>query len=209
MARSKVKSRSHHDVAHLQPLTNVLPRINFLHLTVSEIKPSQDFIGQGHYGKVKGQIKVTSLRCTPTHPNQCPYQISTSYTLQFPRYSPDKIFKLKVTTARSKVKSRSHHDVAHLHPLTNVPTKYQLPTPYGFSDTGRTTFFPPPQCPDSPKVCGVKIKVTSPHITLTFSTNSLPSINFLHITVFEILPRDDFKHQGIKFEGHQIRPKSL
>ena len=31
-----------------------------------------------------------------------------------------------------KVKSRSHHDVAHLQPLTNVPTKYQLPTPYGF-----------------------------------------------------------------------------
>ena len=30
--------------------------------------------------------------------------------------------------ARSKVKSRSHHDVAHLRPLTNVPTKYQLPT---------------------------------------------------------------------------------
>ena len=34
------------------------------------------------------------------------------YTLQFLRYSPDKIFKLKVTTARKKVKSRSHHDVA-------------------------------------------------------------------------------------------------
>ena len=31
-----------------------------------------------------------------------------------------------------KVKSRSDHDVAHLHILTNVPTKYQLPTPYGF-----------------------------------------------------------------------------
>ena len=31
-----------------------------------------------------------------------------------------------------KVKSRSHHDAAHLHPLTNVPSKYQLPTPYGF-----------------------------------------------------------------------------
>ena len=27
-------------------------------------------------------------------------------------------------------------------PLTNVPTKYQLPTPYGFSDTGHTNFFP-------------------------------------------------------------------
>ena len=40
--------------------------------------------------------------------------------------------------ARSKVKSRSHHDVAHLHHLTNIPTKYQLPTPYSFWDTGRT-----------------------------------------------------------------------
>ena len=36
--------------------------------------------------------------------------------------------------ARSKVKSRSHHDIAHLHPLTNVPNKHQLPTPYGFQD---------------------------------------------------------------------------
>ena len=60
-------------------------------------------------------------------PNQCPYQVSTSYTLRFPRYSPDKIFELKVTTARSKVKSLSDHDIAHLHPLTNIPTKYQLP----------------------------------------------------------------------------------
>ena len=36
--------------------------------------------------------------------------------------------------SRSKVKSTSRfdHDVAHLHPLTNVPTTYQLPTPYGF-----------------------------------------------------------------------------
>ena len=56
--------------------------------------------------------------------NQCPYQVTTSYNLRFLRYSPDKIFKLKVTTARSKVKSKSHHDFAHLHPLTNVPTKY-------------------------------------------------------------------------------------
>ena len=32
----------------------------------------------------------------------------------------------------SKVKSRSHHDVAHLQFPTNLPTKYQLPRPYGF-----------------------------------------------------------------------------
>ena len=74
-------------------------------------------------------------------PNQYRYQVSTSYTLRFPRYSPDKILQVKVTTARSKVKSRSHHDVADLHPLTNVPTKYQLPTPYGFRDIARTRFY--------------------------------------------------------------------
>ena len=32
-------------------------------------------------------------------------------------------------------------------PLTNVPTKYQLPAPYSFSDTARTNFFPPPDHP--------------------------------------------------------------
>ena len=42
------------------------------------------------------------------------------------------ILKVKVTTTRSKVKSRSHYDAAHLQPLTNVPTKHQLPTPYSF-----------------------------------------------------------------------------
>ena len=42
----------------------------------------------------------------------------------------NKILKVKVTTTRSKVKSRSHHDAAHLQPLTNIPTKHQLPTPY-------------------------------------------------------------------------------
>ena len=42
--------------------------------------------------------------------------------------------------ARSKVKSRSDHDVAHLQPLTNVPAKYQLPTPYGCRDIARTRF---------------------------------------------------------------------
>ena len=31
-----------------------------------------------------------------------------------------------------KVKSRSRHDAVHLQPLTNVPIKHQLPTPYSF-----------------------------------------------------------------------------
>ena len=33
---------------------------------------------------------------------------------------------------RLKIKSRSHHDVAHLQPPPNIPMKYQLTTPYGF-----------------------------------------------------------------------------
>ena len=49
--------------------------------------------------------------------------MSTFYTLWNPRNSPDKILKLMVTMTMSKVKSRSHHDVAHLQLLTNVPTK--------------------------------------------------------------------------------------
>ena len=64
-----------------------------------------------------------------------------------------------------KVKSRSDHDVARLHPPTNVPAKYELPTPYGFWDTTQTNYFPPPAHPDTMgenntptalKGCGVK-----------------------------------------------------
>ena len=36
---------------------------------------------------------------------------------------------------------RSNYDEAQLHFLTNVPTKYELPTPYGFRDMARTRFF--------------------------------------------------------------------
>ena len=62
------------------------------------------------------------------------------YTLQFLRYGPDKILKVKVTKEWAKVKSRPHHDVAHLHYPTNIPTKHQLPPPYGFQDIDQTRF---------------------------------------------------------------------
>ena len=42
---------------NLQPMP--LPSIDFLHLMISEIYLGQDYINQGHYSKVKGQIKVT------------------------------------------------------------------------------------------------------------------------------------------------------
>ena len=52
MARSKVKSRSRYDVAHLHSM--FIPNINILQVTVSKIWTGQDFKGQGHYGKAKG-----------------------------------------------------------------------------------------------------------------------------------------------------------
>ena len=66
--------------------------IKLQQIIVSEILSGQDFIGEGHYSRVKGQLKVTPWLCTATASNQYPYQVSTSYTLQLPRYSPDKIF---------------------------------------------------------------------------------------------------------------------
>ena len=97
-----------------------------------------------------------------------------SYIFRFPRYSPDKIFKLKVTTPRPKVKSRSHYEVAHLHPPTNVPTKFRLPTPYdskiqpGRIFSGRPTVSPPTHLdtmgenntPTALKGCGVKTTIS-------------------------------------------------
>ena len=59
--------------------------------------------------------------------------VSTSYTFTLSEILPGQNFKVKVTTARSKVRLRSHHDT-HLQPLTNVHTKYQLPTPYCCQD---------------------------------------------------------------------------
>ena len=60
--RAKVKPRPYQGntmrlhTYNLQ-LTN-LPNNDFQHLMVSEIQPREDFKDQGHYGKVKGKIKV-------------------------------------------------------------------------------------------------------------------------------------------------------
>ena len=43
--------------------------------------------------------------------------------------------------ARSEVKSRSHHNDAHLKLPTNVATDYQLPIPYSFPDIARTRLY--------------------------------------------------------------------
>ena len=136
MARSKVKSRSDHDVVHLHPLPNVptkyqlptpygfrdiartrfhrsrslqqgqikvtpwcctpTPLTNVLAKCQLPIPHGFRDIARTRFYRSRslrqGQIKVRSWRCTPTPPNQCPFQVSTSYTLRFLRYSPDKLF---------------------------------------------------------------------------------------------------------------------
>ena len=82
-----------------------------------------------------------------------------------------------------KVKLRSHQDVAHLHPLSNVPTKYQLPTPYGFRDIAWTRFYRSRSLRQ-----GLR---SNESLTMTLhiynpQPMSLPCINFLHLTVAEI-----------------------
>ena len=118
-----------------------LSSIKFLHLTVSEISPGQDFIGHGHYGKVKVKSKShhdeAHLHLLTNVPTK--YQLPTPYG--FRDIARTRFYRSKVTMAKSKVKSWADHDVAYLHLLTNVPNKYQLPTPYGFQDIAWTRFY--------------------------------------------------------------------
>ena len=55
--------------------------------------------------------------------------------------SPDKILKLMVTMTRLKGKSRSHNDVAHVQPITNIPTSINFIQTCGFQDIAKTRFY--------------------------------------------------------------------
>ena len=117
---------------------------------------------------------------------------------------------------------RSDHDVAHLHPLTNVPTKYQLPTSYGFRDTGRTISFPPPTRPDTMgenntptalKGCGVKnCQIYIPrHLPANFMPDSRHLLNrhaghFFLFTIF--MSHSPFRWQINAFLFWTVRLKN-
>ena len=139
---------------------------------------------------------------TYNHQEMCLTGINT-YTLRFHRYSPDKILKNKVTMERPKVKSRSRHDTAHLQPQTNVTTKYQLPTLYGFQDIARTKFYRSRSLRQSQ---GSSKGHTRTRHTFNPQPMSLPGINFLHLTVSKIYPRQDFKGQG-HLARSKIKPR--
>ena len=82
MASLKVKSRSHHDVAHLHPLTNVPTKYQLPTPMVSEIYPGQDFIGLGHYGKVKSRSHHDVAHLHPLTNVPTKYQLPTPYSFR-------------------------------------------------------------------------------------------------------------------------------
>ena len=63
-------------------------------------------------------MTMYNYKYTPPPPNYCPFR-----HLMVSDIRPAQNFKGQI---------RSQHDIAHLHPLTNVPAKYQLPVPYSF-----------------------------------------------------------------------------
>ena len=107
--------------------------------------------------------------------NSFDYQLSTPYGIQKTARIL-KILKLMVTLTKSKVKSRSHHNVAHPQPLTIVPSKYQRPIT-------RTRFY-------RSRSLRQGQRPNQGH-TMTLHTYNPqpmppPSINFLHLKVSEI-----------------------
>ena len=111
-----------------------------------------------------------------------PPKKTSSYTLQVLSYGPDRILKVKVNMARPKVKLRSHHDIS----ITLNQCPYQVSTFYTllFLRYRLDKIF--------------KLKVATPRLnqshtmtlyTYTPLTNVCTIINFLHLTVSEIQPR--------------------
>ena len=126
----------------------------------------------------------------PTYtPNQYPYKVSTTCTLWFLIYSPDKILKVKVSTARSKVISRSH-DIAHLHsqPMT-LPSFNVLHLMVSDIYPGEDF-----QTQDH----NGKVKSSRSHTDVAHlhpQPMSLTSFNLLHLMVSEIQPRQHFSQR--------------
>ena len=84
LLQGQMSNQCHHDVAHLHPLTNVPTKYPL------PIPDSFQDIAQTRFYRSWSKVKLRPPHGV-AHLNQCPFQVSTSYTLRFPRYSPDKI----------------------------------------------------------------------------------------------------------------------
>ena len=137
-----------------------------------------------------------------TPSNQCTYQITTC-TLQFPRYSPEKILKVMVTAAR--VKSRLRHDVAY-------PPPKQCP--YKVSTSYTLQFLKQPGRVFIKSMSLQQVQSRSHHgaAHLYPQPMSLPGKNFLHLTVSEKWPGEDFQNlstPGCTLHRHPISLPSI
>ena len=125
MARSKVKSISHHDVAHLQPLINV-PTINFRHLFQ---RYCPDKILKVKVTTVTSKVKSRSCYYVADlqPPNQCPYQVSTSYTLQFWDIAQTRFYRSR---SLQQGQSSNQGQTMTLHTYTPNQCHYRVSTSY-------------------------------------------------------------------------------
>ena len=109
MAKSKVKSRSQHDGAHLLLLTNVTIKYQlsthygFRDITRTIIYKSRSLwqdqrLNWGH-----------TMMLHIYHPNQCPYQVSTSYILQFATYIAQTRFSNSRSLWQGQIKVTQWH----------------------------------------------------------------------------------------------------
>ena len=93
--KPNITQRSRYVVTHLHALTNDPTEYQLFTPYGFRDIAQEGFKVQGHCSKVKGQIR-SHHDVAHLHPQPIS-RVSTSYTLQFQRYSPGKILKDKVT----------------------------------------------------------------------------------------------------------------
>ena len=79
-----------------------------------------------HFGRSKVKDHTMTLHTYSPTNDPSKNHLSTHYGIQ--EIAQTNFIKLMVTVKKSKVKSRQLHEFAHLQPLSNNPTKYQLLT---------------------------------------------------------------------------------
>ena len=194
--RLKIKQSSHHGITHFHPPTNILPRKKFLHSTVFKILARKDLTGQGHYRKVKGQIKATPLNCTAILPKTISLErikIPTPYSL----WDIAETIILSLGSPWQDQKSHKVHSMMlHIytpnHYTNQVLTSYSLQfSRYSLGKMLKVSFTN--QC-----TAGQKLNQGHTMMLHTCTSKSIyvALINFLHlieVIVFKIMYGQDFK----------------
>ena len=121
-------------------------------------------------------------RAKPTPYNQCPYQVSTFYTLQNPRNSVDKILN-SWSLWQGQRSNQGHTVMLHNYKPNQYPyqvsTSYTLQFPrYSPDKIYRSRWLPQGQMLNQGHTMTLH--------TYNPQSMSLPSINFLHLMVSEI-----------------------